>query len=110
MMTAPASASDATIDERDDVSLLSLLHICDSLFPIGAFAHSDGLESASADGSIRTGDDLAVWMDVGLDQLFRRCDGPAVLLAWTAMLSDNEPALAELDDRVYALRPSSSSR
>ena len=27
---------------------LELLHLCDSLFPIGAFAYSDGLEAAAA--------------------------------------------------------------
>ena len=30
------------------LSLLSLLHLCDSLFPTGGFAHSDGLEAATA--------------------------------------------------------------
>src|SRR6185503_8361644 len=27
--------------------LLALLHLCDSLFPLGGFAHSDGLEAAT---------------------------------------------------------------
>ena len=33
------------------MSLLSLLHLCDSLFPIGGFSYSDGLESATYVGS-----------------------------------------------------------
>jgi urease accessory protein len=28
---------------------LELLHLCDSLFPVGAFAHSDGLETAASE-------------------------------------------------------------
>ena len=36
---------------RRDDALLALLHLCDSLFPIGSFAYSDGLESAAAAGS-----------------------------------------------------------
>jgi len=33
---------------RPQDALLCLLHLCDSLFPIGSFAYSDGLESAAA--------------------------------------------------------------
>jgi len=33
--------------------VLQLLHLCDSLFPLGAFAHSDGLETATVAGAVR---------------------------------------------------------
>jgi urease accessory protein len=39
---------------------LELLHLCDSLFPIGAFAYSDGLEAATAAPSQLPGSPLAV--------------------------------------------------
>ena len=44
--------------------LLSLLHLCDSLFPIGSFAYSDGLESAAASGLVTGTADLAEWLEI----------------------------------------------
>jgi urease accessory protein len=90
--------------------LLSLLHLCDSLFPIGAFAHSDGLEAATAAGLVGTGDDLQLWLGACLDETLGRCEGPAVLLAWRAAAEGNEPELRELDAELNALRPSSTAR
>ena len=43
---------------RPTDALLSLLHLCDSLFPIGSFAYSDGLESAAASGLVTGTADL----------------------------------------------------
>ena len=53
--------------------LMPLLQLCDSLFPLGSFAHSDGLESAVQGGGISNGDDLAAWMAVclGVDRPLR---------------------------------------
>src|SRR5262245_37132942 len=91
-------------------NLVALLHLCDSLFPIGSFAHSDGLEAATATGEIRTARDLRSWMDVTLTETLRRIEGPAVARAWGAA-SRFEPALlATIDEEVYALRPSSTAR
>src|SRR5207249_6840530 len=65
---------------------LAILHLCDSLLPVGAFAYSDGLEAAAvlwpAD-QLRpeTGhgaDRLRAWMDAMLDETVGRLDGPAV--------------------------------
>ena len=42
--------------------LLALLHLCDSLFPIGGFGYSDGLEAATAGGLVETPDDLEAWL------------------------------------------------
>jgi urease accessory protein len=91
-------------------NLVALLHLCDSLFPIGSFAHSDGLEAATAAGEIRTTRDLRTWIDVALAETLRRVEGPAVARGWAAA-SDFEPELlAKIDDEVYALRPSSTGR
>jgi len=64
--------------------LLALLHICDSLFPIGSFGYSDGLEAATAVGLVETPADLQAWLDVSLDEGVGRMDGPAALRAWSA--------------------------
>ena len=93
--------------------ILRLLHLCDSLFPIGGFAHSDGLEAAAARGAIegRGGPAfLQEWMDVVLDETIGRHDGPTVWRAWRAFRRCDWPVLTILDEEAIALRPSSSAR
>jgi urease accessory protein len=89
---------------------LALLHLCDSLFPIGGFAYSDGLESATSAGAVADADALRDWLDVGLDDTFGRLEGPAVWRAWSAFLDAHWDALEALDAELTALRPSSSAR
>lgn len=91
-------------------NLVALLHLCDSLFPIGSFAHSDGLEAATASGEIQTMRDLRSWMEVALTETLRRIEGPAVARAWDAASHLESARLLTIDDEVYALRPSSTGR
>ena len=90
--------------------LLALLHLCDSLFPTGGFAHSDGLEAATAHGRLSASSDLRDWMAVALDESLTRVDGPAVLRAWLAWTGQRWDDLEALNAEVYALRPSSAGR
>ena len=90
--------------------LLPLLHLCDSLFPMGAFAHSDGLEWATDRGLVAAAADLGEWMDASLSQLLARADGPAVWLAWHAFAEHDWRALALVNAEAFALRPSAVSR
>ena len=89
---------------------LALLHLCDSLFPIGAFAHSDGLESATSDGRVATASDLRAWLDACLDETIGRLEGPAVWQAWIAVRDGDWSAVETLDEELTALRPSSAAR
>lgn len=93
-----------------DVRLLTLLHLCDSLFPMGGFAHSDGLEAATDAGQVLTAGDLRAWMDVCLDDTLARAEGPAVLLAWSGFKERRWDQLVALDRDLHALRPSSTAR
>jgi urease accessory protein len=90
--------------------MLQLLHLCDSLFPIGGFAHSDGLESATARGAIVDQRGLREWLDVALDETFGRMEGPAAWRAYAAFAGQRWAALAGLDEETAALRPSWSAR
>lgn len=90
--------------------LVVLLHLCDSLFPLGSFAHSDGLEAATTSGRIETAEDLRAWMDVTVRETLRRLEGPAVGRAWQAFVDNEDDAIVALDDELHALRPSSSGR
>jgi urease accessory protein len=89
---------------------LELLHLCDSLFPIGGFAYSDGLERATSDGTIADAADLQAWLEAVLDDTIGRLEGPAVWHAWRAATDGDVAALIQLDEELTALRPSSSAR
>ncbi len=90
--------------------MLSLLHLCDSLFPIGGFGYSDGLEWATSAGSVADADGLRAWMDVCLDETFGRLEGPAVWQGWNAVRDQRWDVLERLDSELNAFRPSSSAR
>ena len=86
--------------------LLVLLHLCDSLFPIGSFSHSDGLESATDAQRVRTADDLQQWMDATLEDTLTRLEGPAASRAWTAWRERRLDNVLEIDNEMHAIRPS----
>ena len=66
---------------------LAILQLCDSLFPVGSFAHSDGLETAVANGRMAASADLRDWMETVLDVALRGVEAPAVRDAFAAALS-----------------------
>ena len=90
--------------------LVLLLHLCDSLFPIGSFAHSDGLETATSSGVIQQAADLEQWMETVMDVTLERCDGPAVRDAWAAFRNNDLKQLERLDAALYAMRPAAAAR
>lgn len=91
-------------------SLLALLHLCDSLFPIGAFSHSDGLEAAVSHGAVRDRATLRAWMDVVLSEGLGRVDAPGVCRAWRSFHSRDWALAIDLDDELHALRPAAAGR
>jgi urease accessory protein len=91
-------------------TLLRLLHLCDTLFPLGGFAYSDGLETATSSGEIHDSPSLSDWLNVVLTETFVRTDGPAVWRAWTLVHAEAWDSLGALDAEVAALRPSSTGR
>ena len=90
--------------------MLALLHLCDSLFPIGAFSHSDGLEGATARGLVSTADDLRDWMDACLHESLGPCEGLVVRLAWESFSERRWADIDRIDEEMEALRPSSMAR
>lgn len=92
---------------------LELLHLCDSLFPIGSFGYSDGLETAMAGlapDAPDAVDRLREWMDVCLDETIGRLEGPAVWIAWGAVADGDWDRVAAVDAETIALRPSAAAR
>jgi len=93
-----------------DTRLVALLQLADSLFPIGSFAHSDGLEHAVAVGRVTNAGELRRWLDAQLAGPLATADGRGVSLAHAHWRASCLAELDELDDEMHALRPSSASR
>lgn len=72
---------------------LRLLQLADSAFPTGAYAFSDGLETLTQRGDVRTASDLTAFLRGQLVHGWGRQDVPACALAWGAGGAE----LAELD-------------
>lgn len=89
---------------------LALLHLCDSLFPLGAFAHSDGLETVVAAGTVSSGADLREWLLTIRAVTLTAAEGPIVRDALAAARQGDTAALAALDDESFAMRCSASAR
>ena len=89
---------------------LELLHLCDSLFPIGGFAYSDGLETATSTGRIADAASLRAWLEAALDDTIGRMEGPAVWRGWRAFQEEDFAMLVRLDEELTALRPAASAR
>jgi urease accessory protein len=89
---------------------LELLHLCDSLFPIGGFAYSDGLETATSTGRIADAAGLRAWLEAALDDTIGRMEGPAVWQGWRAFQEGDFDTLMRLDEELTALRPGASAR
>ncbi len=89
----------------EDRAWLTLLQLHDSAFPIGAFAHSNGLERSAELGM--TPESLEAWLRVQLRLGFGRLDLAGLALAY---LAPDERDLADLADALDAWKSVPSLR
>jgi urease accessory protein len=82
----------------------------DSLFPVGAFAYSDGLESAATCGRVHDANSLSVWLDHFLDSVFVPCDGLALLKCMRATERGDWATVRSIDEELTALKPAAATR
>jgi urease accessory protein len=94
----------------EPMTFVRALQVTDSFFPVGAFAYSDGLESAASDGRVHDITTLAAWMDHFLEWIFIPCEGLAVAKSIVALKKDDFEELRHLDEELMAIRPSRSVR
>src|SRR5882672_2928270 len=92
------------------IQFVHALQLTDSFFPVGAFAYSDGLETAAANGTIHDGDSLRVWMNHFLDNVFVPCDGLSLLKCAEAFRSGDLQAIYRIDDELTAIKPAAAVR
>src|SRR5262249_10350913 len=90
--------------------LVHTLQLVDSFFPVGAFAYSDGLETAAANKLIRDGRGLEGWLKHYIEAVFEPCDGLALLKCVRAAERGDWAAIHEIDEELTALKPSAAVR
>jgi urease accessory protein len=92
------------------LSFIHGLQITDSFFPVGAFAYSDGLETAAAGGLVLDAPSLGLWMDHFLEGIFVPCEGLALVKCMLALKAGDTDALCRIDQELTAIRPASAVR
>ena len=93
----------------DSRRILQILQLGDGLFPIGAFAFSDGLETAVQQEHATNADDINDWLLHYIDAVFRASEGPALLQTMIACPND-WTKIEELDREVTAMKSSFETR
>ena len=86
------------------------LQVTDSFFPVGAFAYSDGLETAAAAGRVRDAVSLGGWMKHFRESVFVPCEGLAVAKCMVALKESDFDTLRRIDEELTAIRPSAAVR
>jgi urease accessory protein len=86
-------------------ALLALAAFFSPSFPTGGFAYSSGLETAVAEGSVRTTEDLRCWLEVQLAHGALRNDAILLSAAWCAAGDPDELAgIADLAEALCSCR------
>ncbi|MGM0692443.1 MAG: urease accessory protein UreF [Pseudomonadota bacterium] len=91
-------------DHGNDLSLLGLLQLVSPALPIGAFAFSQGLESAFELGWVGDEATLGDWLEGVLEDGLTRCELPALARLHAAWAMGDGDALAEWDAWLAANR------
>ncbi|XKE47506.1 urease accessory protein UreF [Halomonas organivorans] len=91
-------------ESDDDLALLGLMQLVSPALPIGAFAWSQGLESAFELGWVRGEDDLGDWLEGVLDDGLARCELPALARLMAAWAVDDPDALRQWNGWLAATR------
>lgn len=92
------------------IQLAQILQLTDSFFPVGAFAYSDGLETAASNGRIHDAESMKGWLDHYLENVFIPCDGLALLQCAFAMRAGDTETIRRIDEEVTAMKPAAAVR
>lgn len=102
-------ANDGIVASSSTAFLSRMLQFGDSMFPIGAFAFSSGLESAIQKGVVINVATLRAFARTALEQAARG-DGIALIAAHHAATAGDVDTLARIDAQVYARKLSDEAR
>jgi urease accessory protein len=91
-------------------TLLALQQISDSLFPSGMFTHSLGLEQMVRERTLRTSDDALRFAESAMRTGVAASDAVAAAQAVRATDRRDVPALVQLDQALFAMKPAAELR
>ena len=94
----------------EPLQFIRALQLTDSFFPVGAFAYSDGLETAVARGRVRDAITLGKWMEHFLEAVFVPCEGLALVKCMLALKAGDCETLCNIDEELTAIRPAGAVR
>ena len=90
--------------ESSDLALLGLLQLISPALPIGAFAWSQGLESAFELGWVNNEQELGEWLQGVLDDGLTRCELPVLARLQSCWANGDSDGLAQWNDWLHANR------
>ncbi|WNL43989.1 urease accessory UreF family protein [Halomonas sp. PAMB 3264] len=91
-------------ESQNDLALLGLLQLVSPALPIGAFAFSQGLESAFELGWVDDEESLTEWLSGVLDDGLTRCELPVIARLFEAFERGDAADVAEWDAWLAATR------
>ena len=91
-------------EQPSDLALLGLMQLVSPALPIGAFAFSQGLESAFELGWVSDEPSLSQWLSGVLEDGLSRCELPLIERLYRAFEHQDGVAVAEWDDWLAATR------
>jgi urease accessory protein len=94
----------------ESLRFIRTLQLVDSFFPVGAFAYSDGLETAAAGGRVHDAVSLGEWMEHFLQEVFVPCEGLALVKCMFALKEGDLDTLCRVDEELTAIRPAGAVR
>jgi urease accessory protein len=100
----PTEAAMTPTGQGDDLALLGLLQLVSPALPIGAFAFSQGLESAFELDWVRDEASLGDWLEGVLEDGLTRCELPALARLQASWGAGDVEAVAEWDQWLAANR------
>ncbi len=104
-ITMPREATPVNVTaQSDDLALLGLLQLVSPALPIGAFAFSQGLESAFELGWVDDEESLGDWLEGVLDDGLTRCELPVLARLQHAWAEQDVEAIAQWDGWLAANR------
>ncbi|WP_192036768.1 urease accessory UreF family protein [Halomonas sp. YLGW01] len=104
MSTDPQAPAAAVAGQGGDLALLGLLQLVSPALPIGAFAWSQGLESAFELDWVRDEESLHAWLSGVLEDGLSRCELPVLARQHAAFLAQDGEAVAGWDAWLAASR------
>ncbi|WP_441316773.1 urease accessory protein UreF [Halomonas sp. hl-4] len=104
MSTTMPIDSAASQNQGDELALLGLMQLVSPALPIGAFAFSQGLESAFELGWVEDEASLTEWLSGVLEDGLTRCELPVLARLQTALAQGDAATVAEWDQWLAATR------